>query len=792
MKKTILALFCAACQFVFAQSHSRLKVCPENNTILQDLGICTDHVITDKNCIISDFSSYEKKKLKEHHVFFEVLIEDVTSHYQKRNLKPSLKATAQNQTCNSTDSIEDVLSKYEDPSGFTLGSMGGFFTYEEFLDHMDTLSTRYPNLISSKMMIDTFHSHQGHPIYYWVISDHPNQQEATEPKVLYTSIHHAREPAGLSQLIYFMYYLAENYDSDLNISTLLDTTQLYVVPMVNPDGYIYNQTTSPNGGGLWRKNRRDNGDGTYGVDLNRNYGYQWGGSGSSADTESDIYRGPNAFSEPETQALKYLCESHDFTFALNYHTFSNLLLFPFGYDVNQFSDDHNYFECFTQPMVEENNYVNQMASELYPAAGDSDDWMYADTTQKNKVFALTPEVGSSQDGFWPAASRIPTLCKENIKANMSLIKLPHSYIDIMAAKDSLITQNQLQIILEYKQLGLLSGSAQINYAINSPLSSFSNQSTSTPTLSNMETFNDTLLLDIDTQQFTLNIDTILLELSISNALFNDQKNIPIILDIIPDQQINLYDSVMSSSLWDSQDWSITAEEFVSPLYSFTDSESGNYTNNQTSIIEFGPSIDLSDATYANVYFWAKWEIEKDYDYVQFDVFSDNQWIPQCGLHTTLGTPDQDYQKPLYDGVSDWVLERISLDDYVGESDLKFRFVLHTDQFVTEDGFYFDDFILQSNSSYSLVSSAFHKANYDQLQVYPNPSDGSVFFLWDTKQYSTSTLSFKLHNILGQNIWQKEVENTGQLDVDFTFLSKGTYTIQVLNNNTQETQRLIIK
>ncbi len=108
------------------------------------------------------------------------------------------------------------------------------------------------------------------------ISDNPNVNE-TEPEVLYTALHHAREPVGAMQMLFYMYYLLENYDNDPFIQALVDNTEMYFVPVVNPDGYVYNQTTNPNGGGMWRKNRRNNGSaGLYGSDLNRNYGYMWG------------------------------------------------------------------------------------------------------------------------------------------------------------------------------------------------------------------------------------------------------------------------------------------------------------------------------------------------------------------------------------------------------------------------------------------------------------------------------------------------------------------------------------
>jgi len=116
----------------------------------------------------------------------------------------------------------------------------------------------------------------------------------------------------MTSTIYYMWYLLENYASNDEIKYLVDETEMYFVPLLNPDGYIYNQTTDPNGGGMWRKNRRPNSDGTFGVDLNRNYSHGWGTTGISWNTSDDTYPGTSAFSEPETQAMKVFCEQHDF------------------------------------------------------------------------------------------------------------------------------------------------------------------------------------------------------------------------------------------------------------------------------------------------------------------------------------------------------------------------------------------------------------------------------------------------------------------------------------------------
>src|SRR4029453_16587448 len=98
---------------------------------------------------------------------------------------------------------------------------------------------------------------------------------------------------SMQQLIYYMGYLLENYQNDSLVKNIVDNRELYIIPCLNPDGYLYNELTDPSGGGMWRKNRRDNLDGNFGVDLNRNYDLFWGydDNGSSPNTFSETYRG---------------------------------------------------------------------------------------------------------------------------------------------------------------------------------------------------------------------------------------------------------------------------------------------------------------------------------------------------------------------------------------------------------------------------------------------------------------------------------------------------------------------
>ena len=335
----------------------------------------------------------------------EVLIDDMVADYQRRAALPAAKRAV----------LEQEIKAQFPVQGLELGSMGGFYTFDEVVAELDSMRLLYPHLISSRESIGT--SVEGRPIWMVRISDHPDVDES-EPEVLYTALHHAREPQGLMAVMYFMYYLLEHYDEDPEVGFIVDNRELYFVPVVNPDGYVYNQQVQPGGGNMWRKNRRDNG-GSFGVDLNRNYGYQWGYNnlGSSTDPASSVYRGTGPFSEPETQALRALCRAHDFKLALNFHDFvDSYVLYPWGYTGNfQTPDSTTFFETATEMTRFTHHPHGATGQILYVANGNSDDWMYGEQTAKNKIYAMTPEIGA---GFWPLQSKIFQFADQQLHANL--------------------------------------------------------------------------------------------------------------------------------------------------------------------------------------------------------------------------------------------------------------------------------------------------------------------------------------------------------------------------------------
>jgi len=363
-------------------------------SILQTSGLDIDHSFREPgNWIEFAVSASRIYLLDETQLHYDIIHEDLESFYASR-----------------------LDSNYESRD-FELGSMGGYYTFAEIEQHLDELYTDYPELITEKVSLGQ--SLEGRDIWMVKVSDNPEADE-NEPEMLYTGLHHAREPMSYMNLFYFMYWLLENYDIDPEATALVNSRELYFIPAVNPDGLVYNQEIAPNGGGMQRKNRRETCFSTPdGIDLNRNYSYMWGydNSGSSPDGCSETYRGTSPFSEPETEIVKNFVESHNFKIALNYHSYGNLFIHPYGYDPGLAlpEEDHEIFIEYGEAMTQYNNYLLGTGIETvgYTVNGEACDWMYGE----HGIYAYTPEVGASSDGFWPSTMRIIPLAEENLFPN---------------------------------------------------------------------------------------------------------------------------------------------------------------------------------------------------------------------------------------------------------------------------------------------------------------------------------------------------------------------------------------
>ena len=794
-----LLIFCAFFPFLcFSQKNEKFHKVKINYTSPADLvklakqGVCIDHGLHKKNhFFISDFSESEIEKMLSLNFDYDILINDVTHFYKQRN-KLSNKS-AKNIFCEENENILETPENYDfKPSD----DFGGFYTYNEMLNELDDMHSLYPEIISARSDIkdETFssspHIHETYEGRYlqWVkISDNPNISEG-EPQILYTALHHAREPASLQQLIYFMWYLLENYNSNDSIKQIIDNSELFFVPCVNPDGYIFNEIIEPNGGGMWRKNTRD----SHGVDNNRNYSYidengneVWNTSGTSSNPYGSTYAGDGPFSESENRAIRYFVESNNFKIALNNHTYGNLLLYPYGYDYNQTTDDDDIFQFISSALVSENNYDNIISADLYPAAGDSDDFMYGMLNTENnqvreKIFAMTPEIGSS---FWPQASTIEDICKGMLHLNLTAAKMIGNYASLKDFTENFISSNTFSANFELQRLGIID-----NGSFNIQIEPITSNIISTTPEININSLNIGEIINesfqIELNESTNSGEDVIFKYILDNGSFSEE----IIVKKIFGAPILLFEDESDnySDYWTiDSSWSETFEEYNSPQTSITDSPYSNYSNNALETINLLNDINLSGYSYAEINFNAKWNIESGYDYVQIEISNDGgaSWEPQCGNYTRKGVETQEdaLNEPLYDGNQDeWVNESILLTDYI-DQEISIRFKLKSDGGLRRDGFYYDDFKIKALSS-SLTSS---ENTLNKAKIYPIPADNMIYISSEEE-----IKEIKVFDVLGKEIMSFNQNNIENFSIEN--LKSGVYIIKLFSLEGTENHRIIKK
>lgn len=240
------------------------------------------------------------------------------------------------------------------------------------------------------------------------------------PGVLFNATQHAREWGATTAVSYIAAELVAQYGVDPRVTALLDRAWVDVVPVCNPDGYVYSWTTNR----LWRKNRRNNGDGSFGVDLNRNWAFQWGGGGASTIPADETYRGPSAFSEPESAALRdYFVRETSLAGHIDFHAYSQLILSPWGYTTTLPSNNAAFLALGSEMRASiarttgASYSAGPIATTLYIASGSSVDHAYG----AHGVPSYTIEVRDTGSyGFVMPASEILPNARENFAAALDL------------------------------------------------------------------------------------------------------------------------------------------------------------------------------------------------------------------------------------------------------------------------------------------------------------------------------------------------------------------------------------
>ena len=301
------------------------------------------------------------------------------------------------------------------------GINGDYHSYRELEVELQTLARDYPQLAKLSTIGQSL---EGRNLYALKVSDNAAADEQ-EPAFLVVGCHHAREWISVEVPLLFARHLLENYERSDEVRGIVDRGETWVIPLLNPDGLEYSIHVYR----YWRKNRRLNADGSFGIDLNRNYGYQWGFDdiGSSGIPASEVYRGSAPFSEPETDAFQRFFRQHDVRALVSYHSYSQIILYPWGY-VDAPAEKEAELAELARQMSELIRPVNgrlyehaRAAAGLYPTNGDTTDWAHA--TSGIPAFTIElPPVDVLHGGFFNKETDILPIFTENLPALLFLAR----------------------------------------------------------------------------------------------------------------------------------------------------------------------------------------------------------------------------------------------------------------------------------------------------------------------------------------------------------------------------------
>lgn len=706
--------------------------------------------------VILELSENDLSSLTANGINYTVEVENLTQYYSERAQKDMARVQSElavdksKNTMLRSSSVRNIVVNnigqhndsqeidFKTPQNFNIPStFGGCLTNSQLNAELDKMRQMYPHLISVKANISPTNqlTHQGLPVYFVKISDNPDVNEA-EPQTMYNGMIHSREVASMMNLVYYMWYLLENYENDPFIKNLVDNSELYFIPVLNPDGLEWNERIAPNGGGMQRKNRRlgvcntssgasSTANTFEGIDLNRNFGYNWGLPGSSTTPCSDTYRGASGFSENENQMYRDFVLTKNFKYSINHHAYANLSVHT---PVANGREDE--IAKWGHDMSQYNRYIHGPISMLTVASGDVIVWSaggpadaQGNTGSGKNILAIAPENGTlAEGGFWPTTALLD-ICKRSLRQNLITAYYTIKYAKLHDLTQSNVTSLTSNLSFGIERLGQTPGDFTLTVT---PVSS-NIQSITSPTVQTgmaileQRNVNATLVLN---NTITAN-EKIEYKVSLSNGDFvlyetNYVKyyNPTVVFSHNPDVS-GLTGWTAAGGAW------VTTSDAFSGSSAITDAN-GSYANNLNKTLTTTSGYNLSSTGKVLVQYYAKWDLERNFDFVQIQGSTNGTtWqnlngsynkpassLETVTTHNNKTATSRGFQTAqggtgsvLYDGdtMDKWVMEEIVIDSQnnsflIGATNARFRFVLRTDEdnvtdtySTTFDGFSFDDF-----------------------------------------------------------------------------------------------------
>jgi len=882
MKKItyVALLLLLVTQLTYSQeAYKKVSINATPNAIqqLDDEGIdLTCGVIIRDNKIDIELNQYQLDNLTNKGIPYTVLIEDMVAFYSQRAIADLPRASRELQQMKATEasyrsySVDEVLNnvgQYSEceemdwavPANWNLNDaanyptetnhFGGCLTNEMVENELDAMRAQYPGLISVKsdaslvsgesdIAANKQTTFEGRTVYYVRISNDPNVDNPDRPETLYQSLIHSREAATVMNQLYFMWYLLENYATDPAIQNLLNNQELYFVPVFNPDGFVYNQTEAPDGGGGQRKNRNTTASGTCsqyvdGIDLNRNSAYYWGNGGSSDLSCNDTYMGTGPFSENETQIMRDFFLDHDFKLALNHHSYKNAMLHAYA-GVNQTNPRPDEYAKYNHDMSYYNRYMHGPSTNVTSLnSGNMNDWMLGGpagtsangtptgTGSGKNTMSWTPENGlysegtastvGTYGGFWPKPSNYVHIAKRAMRMNFLAAYYSGKYAKLHDFNQSDISALNGDLKFAVENLGQTASDFTVTVtAVSNNIATISTnpgnvggsvtESFSAAQVLEQRNINIGYTLDPSIQTN----DKIEFKVVLTNNYATD--NVLYEANIIKHYTPSvLFDgNALSSWSQTTGTWFTTSDAYSSTA--LTTTNGGSYADSDIKRIQMNGSVDLTGLPTAVIQFYGKWDLERSFDYVQLEGSTNGtNWTPLCGKLTKQGAPDannnysqksgtdNDFQpdyEPLYDGDTQgkWNMEEVVIDATTNsflynQGTVYLRFEFRTDSDNRNDTYYNMDFEGFSFDDFKVIGIQIpcETTVPTGLEV-SSVTTSSATVAWDNIPSATYDLRYR---VIGAATWT-EITDINAVTYDITGLTFNDYEVQISTRCTTST------
>ncbi|MCX6156851.1 MAG: M14 family zinc carboxypeptidase [Ignavibacteriae bacterium] len=666
-----------------------------------------------------------------------------------------------------------------------MGTMGGHLKVAEMITKVDSLRTQYPTLVSAKWSIGN--TYENRPMWTVRITKNPDVTTG-RPEIWLNGVTHAREPLGMSNVLYYVYWLVENYNIDPIATYILNNREIYWTPIINVDGYYYNETTNPTGGGMWRKNRNPAMGGP-GVDINRNFGtYNFWNSvngGSSTTPSSDTYRGPSPFSEIETQNFRTFYNSRNFTVNLDYHTYGNYLIKPYAWCDPTPTPDDNVFNEYGSDIVAENHFLfgTPLGTVAYAVRGGDIDWCYSNdsTGHATHRFGMTPEVGVI--GFWPPQASILPEAQTCLEMNKYYTLVAGDYVGLRSAtlnKASYLQSETGNLKVVFRNKGRVAAS---NVKVElTPLSGYLNVPTQIYTKPTLGVFvSDSVTFNFTVGATAPNNSVIYARLRLrqNDTVTMYDKNVSI---FVGNGYTILRDSAENgtTNFPTMTNWSIVTNKYLSPTHSF---KGVCLTNTVSQMISVPLNVSSYPAVYLNWY--QKYALETGYDMGFVDV-SGNNGTSWTRIATFNGLDS-----------STWKLQSFNISSIVnGSTNMLVRFRDSCDSGVNWDGWYVDN--INVTAFQTVPTSVGNNGGvlpvkYELNQNYPNPFNPVTKINFALPK--DGFVKITIFDLLGREVRTlvNESKTAGYYSVDFSGenLSSGFYFYKMESASYVETKKMML-